>query len=111
MRYLIYGNNHLVGALGFGAAAWALSLRDQSGEVVQALKHEIESVRNVPYDDLGIITIAGFSKSPSRNDLYKLTGSFGPDRSGLLTRHPDRGRDGSAPRSRLARRQNPGVTL
>ena len=29
LRYLIYGNNHLVGAIGFGAAAWALSLRDQ----------------------------------------------------------------------------------
>lgn len=29
LRYLIYGRNHLLGALGFGAAAWSLSLRDQ----------------------------------------------------------------------------------
>jgi hypothetical protein len=29
VRYLIYARNQLLGAIGFGAAAWALSLRDQ----------------------------------------------------------------------------------
>lgn len=29
VRYLIYGNKNLLGAIGFGAAAWSLSLRDR----------------------------------------------------------------------------------
>lgn len=29
LRYLIYGRDHLLGAIGFGAAAWSLSLRDR----------------------------------------------------------------------------------
>ena len=29
VRYLIYGSQNLLGAIGFGAAAWTLSLRDQ----------------------------------------------------------------------------------
>jgi hypothetical protein len=29
LRYLIYGNNNLLGAIGFGAAAWSLALRDR----------------------------------------------------------------------------------
>jgi hypothetical protein len=29
LRYLIYGRDNLLGAIGFGAAAWSLSLRDQ----------------------------------------------------------------------------------
>lgn len=29
LRYLIHGHKHLLGAIGFGAAAWSLSLRDR----------------------------------------------------------------------------------
>jgi hypothetical protein len=29
LRYLIYGRDNLLGAIGFGAAAWSLSLREQ----------------------------------------------------------------------------------
>ena len=29
LRYLIYGNQHLLGVIGFGAAAWSLALRDR----------------------------------------------------------------------------------
>jgi hypothetical protein len=47
IRYLVFGNSHLLAAMGFGAAAWAVAPRDKFvGWTVQQRKHNLHFVVN-----------------------------------------------------------------